>query len=162
MHHSLQHIGRNYYHFFPDVLFQVHRCPWLLFVQHALEISPEEEVLRLGTLIPMNIEVPSKYQLSHNDRIDVFENRLHSENPMLYRPALHGNWNALSLARKALKDKFPTPTVPLTAVLPNRQVFLPDPVQSKALVSILVGSRNICGALELTHTVCKCTKVLKY
>jgi len=25
---------------------------------------------------------------------------------MLYRPALHGNWNALSLARRALKDKF--------------------------------------------------------
>jgi hypothetical protein len=47
---------------------------------------------------------------------------------MLYRPALHGNWNALSLARRALKDKFPTPTVPFTAVLPNRQVFLPDPV----------------------------------
>jgi hypothetical protein len=35
---------------------------------------------------------------------------------MLYRPALHGNWNALSLARRALKDKFPTPTVPLTTV----------------------------------------------
>ena len=47
---------------------------------------------------------------------------------MLYRPALHGNWNALSIARRALKDKFPTPTVPLTVVLQNRQVFLPDPV----------------------------------
>jgi hypothetical protein len=44
---------------------------------------------------------------------------------MLYRPALHGNWNALGLARRALKDKFPTPTVPLTAVLQNRQLFLP-------------------------------------
>jgi len=76
----------------------------------------------------MNIEVRTKFPLSHNDRIVVFEERLHSENPMLYRPALQGNWNALSLARKALKDKFPTPTVPLTAVLPNRQVFLPDPV----------------------------------
>jgi len=47
---------------------------------------------------------------------------------MLYRPALHGNLNALSLARRALKDKFPTPTFPLTTVLQNRQVFLPDPV----------------------------------
>jgi len=47
---------------------------------------------------------------------------------MLYRPALRGNWNALSLARRALKDKFPAATVPLTAVLQNRQVFLPDPV----------------------------------
>jgi len=47
---------------------------------------------------------------------------------MLYRPVLHGNWNALSLARSALKDKFPMPTVLLTTVLQNRQVFLPDPV----------------------------------
>jgi len=39
----------------------------------------------------MNIEVPTKYQLSHNERIVVFENCLQSENPMLYRLALHGN-----------------------------------------------------------------------
>jgi hypothetical protein len=60
------------------------------FVHLALEISSEEEVLRLGTLVPMNIEVPTKYPLSH-DRIVVFEIRLHSKSPMLYRPALHGN-----------------------------------------------------------------------
>jgi glycerol-3-phosphate O-acyltransferase len=77
----------------------------------------------------MNIKVPKKYPLSHNDRIVVLEIHLHSESPMIYRSALHGNWNALSLARRALKDKFPTPTIPLTAVLPNRQVFLPDPVE---------------------------------
>jgi hypothetical protein len=65
--------------------------------------------------------------LSH-DSIVVFENRLHSKSPMLYTPGLHGNWNALSLAKRALKDKFPTPTVPLTTVLPNRQVFLPNPI----------------------------------
>jgi len=75
----------------------------------------------------MNIEVPTKYPPSQ-DRIVVFAIRLHSKSPMLYRPAFHGNWNALSFARRALKDKFPTPTVPLTTVLPNRQVFLPDPV----------------------------------
>jgi len=80
------------------------------------------------TVVPMNIEVPAKYPLSHNERIVVLEIRLHSESPMLYRPALHGNWIGLSLARRALKDKFPTPTIPLTAVFPNRQVFLPDPV----------------------------------
>ena len=90
LHHSLQHVGRNFCHFFPDVLFQIHRCPWFLFVHLALEISPEEEVLRLGTLVPMNIEVPAKYPLSQ-DRIAVFEIRLHSKSPMLYRPALHGN-----------------------------------------------------------------------
>jgi len=54
-------------------------------------MSSEEEVLRLGTLVPMNIEVPTKYQLSHNDRIVVFEIRLHNQSPMLYGPALHGN-----------------------------------------------------------------------
>ena len=75
----------------------------------------------------MNIELPTKYPMSQ-DRIVVFENRLHNKSPMLYTPALHGNWNALSLDRKALKDKFSTPTVPLTAVLQNRQVFLPDPI----------------------------------
>jgi len=127
LHHSLQHVGRNCCQFFPDVPFQIHRCPWFLFVQLALGISSEEEVFRLGTLVPMNIEVPTKYPLSQ-DRIVVFEIRLHSKSPMLYRPALHGNWNALSIARRALKDKFPTPTVPHTTVLHNRQVFLPDPV----------------------------------
>jgi hypothetical protein len=125
----LQHFGRNCCHFFPDVLFQIHLCPWFLFMHLALEICSEEEVLRLGTLVPLIIEVPTKYLLSH-DRIVVFEIRLHSKSPMLYRPALHGNWNALSLARRALKDKLPTPTVPLKTVLQNRSVFLPDPVCS--------------------------------
>jgi hypothetical protein len=124
----LQHEGRNCCHFFPDVLIQIHHCPWFLFIRLALEISSEEEVLHLGTLVPMNIEVPTKYPLSQ-DRIVVFENRLHSKKPMLYRPALHGNWNALSIARRALKDKFSMSMVPLIAVLQNRQVFLPDPMQ---------------------------------
>jgi len=60
------------------------------FVHLALEIFSEEEVLRLGVLVLMNIEVPTKYPLSQ-DRISVFEIRLHSKNPILYRPALHGN-----------------------------------------------------------------------
>jgi len=34
-----------------------------------------------------------------------------------------------SIARRSLKNKFSTPTVPLTAVLQNRQVFLPDPIE---------------------------------
>jgi hypothetical protein len=88
LHHSLQHVGRNC--FVRDVLFQNHRCPWFLFVHLALEISSEEEVLQLGTLVPMNIEVPTKYPLNE-ERIFVFEIRLHSKSPMLYRPALHGN-----------------------------------------------------------------------
>ena len=127
LYHLLQHVGRNCCHFSPDLLFQIHHCPWFLFVHLALEISSEGEVLRLGTLVPMNIEVPMKHPLSQ-DRIVVFEIRLHNKSLMLYRPALHGNRNALSLARRALKDKFPTPTVPLTTVLQNCQIFLPDHV----------------------------------
>jgi hypothetical protein len=46
--------------------------------------------LQLGTLVPMNIEVPTKYLLSQ-DRIVVFEIRLHSKSLMLYRPVLYGN-----------------------------------------------------------------------
>jgi hypothetical protein len=90
MHHSLQHVGRNFCQFFPDVLFHIHRCPWFLFVHLALEISSEEKVLRLGTLVPINIEVPTKFVLNQ-DRIVVFEIRLLSKSPMLYRPAFHGN-----------------------------------------------------------------------
>jgi hypothetical protein len=106
LHHSLQHVGRNCCHFFPDVLFKIHRCPWFIFLHLALEISSEEGVLRLGTLVLINIEVPSKYPLSQ-DRIVVFEIRLHSKSPILYRPALHGNSDALSLARRALKENSP-------------------------------------------------------
>jgi hypothetical protein len=89
LHHLLQHVGRNCCHFFPDVLFQIHCCPWFLFIHLALEISSEEKVLRLGTLVQMNIEVPTKYPLSQ-DRIVVFEIRFHSKSPILYRPVLHG------------------------------------------------------------------------
>jgi hypothetical protein len=50
LHHSLQHGGINCYYFVPDVLFQVHRYPYFIYVHLALEISTQEEVLRLGTL----------------------------------------------------------------------------------------------------------------
>jgi hypothetical protein len=89
--------------------------------------------LRLGTLVPMNIEVLTKYPLSQ-DRI-VFEIRLHSKSLMPYRPALHGNWNALSLARRALKNKLPKPTLPPTTVLQNCQLFVPDLVLTVGVCS---------------------------
>jgi hypothetical protein len=69
----LQHVGRNCCHFFPDVLFQIHLCPWFLFIHLVFKISSEEEVLWLGTLILMNVELPTKYSVSH-DRIIVFWN----------------------------------------------------------------------------------------
>jgi hypothetical protein len=90
LHHSLQHVAKNCCHFFPDVLFQIQRCLWFLFVHFAFQIFSEEEVLRLGTLVPMKIEVPTKYPLSQ-DKIVVFEIRFHGKNPMLYRAAFHGN-----------------------------------------------------------------------
>jgi len=93
----------------------------------AVSHPQQYSIATSDTVVPMNTEVPTKYPLSHNDRIVVLEIRLHSESPMLYRPALHDNWNALSLARRAFKDKFPTPKIPLTAMLQNRQVFLRDP-----------------------------------
>jgi len=115
------------------------------------------------TVVPMNIEVPTKYPLSHNDKPAVLAIRLHSESPLLYRPALHGNWNALSLARRALKDKFPTPTIPLTAVLPNRQVFLSDPVVSifvekKFCILRMVARLSVsCYSMKLTLSYkCSC------
>jgi hypothetical protein len=94
-------------------------CSW--------DILRERSVATRDTVVPMNIKVPTKYPLSQ-DRIVVFEIRLHNKSPMLYRPALHGNWNVLSLARRALNDKFPMPTVPPTTVLQNRLKFLSDPV----------------------------------
>jgi len=93
----------------------------------AVSHPQQYSIATMDTVVPLNIEVPTKYPLSHKGRIVVLEIRLQNESPLLYRPALHGKWNALSLARRALKDKFPTPTIPLTAVLPNRQLFLLDP-----------------------------------
>jgi hypothetical protein len=120
------------------------------FVHFSLEISPEEEVLRLGTLVPMYIEVPTKYPL-RQDRI-VFEIRLHSKSPMFYRPALLCNWNTLSLARRAFKDKFPTPTVLLTTVLQNRQVFLPDPAHGNCIPLNFTVTHFICKIKSFTFT----------
>jgi hypothetical protein len=80
LHHLLQHVGRNCCHFFPDVLFQIHRCPWFLFVPLDLEIPSEEEGLRLGILVQINIEVPKNYPLSQ-ERIVVFRNTSRQQKP---------------------------------------------------------------------------------
>jgi len=94
----------------------------------AVSHPQQYSIATSDTVVPMNIEVPTKYPQSYNDRAAVLAICLHSESPLLYRPALLGNWNTLSLPRRAQKGKFPTPTIPLTAVLQNRQAFLPDPV----------------------------------
>ena len=69
LHHSLQHVGRKCCHLFPNVLFQVHHCLWFLFLHLALEISSDEEVLRLGTLDSKTIlahRVSDKELCTHN------------------------------------------------------------------------------------------------
>jgi len=57
----------------------------------AVSHPQQYSIATMDTVVPMNIEVPTKYTLSHNDRIVVLEIRLHIESPMLYRPGLHGN-----------------------------------------------------------------------
>ena len=93
----------------------------------AVSHPQQYSIATRDTVIPMNIEVPTKYWMSHNAKIVVLEIRFHGESPILYRPALHGNWSALSLARRALKDKFPTPKIPLTALLPSSSVISAEP-----------------------------------
>jgi hypothetical protein len=71
---------------FLEVFFFGGRCG-IPEVSHPQQYSIETR----DTVVPMNIEVPTKHPLSHNDRIIVFEIRLYSKSPMHYRPALHGN-----------------------------------------------------------------------
>ena len=71
--------------FFLDVFFCGKRC--FSEVSHPQQYS----ITTKDTGVLMNIEMPTKYLLSHNDRIVVLEIRLHSESPMLYRAALRGN-----------------------------------------------------------------------
>jgi hypothetical protein len=95
----------------------------------AVSHPQQYSIATSDTVVLVDIGEPTKYPLSHNNRTVVLEIYLYSESPTLYRWALHDNWNVLSLARRALNDKFPMPMSPLTTVLQNRQVFLLDPVQ---------------------------------
>jgi len=56
----------------------------------AVSHPQQHSIATSDTVVPMNIEVPTKYPLCH-DSIVVLEIRLHSESLMLYRPALYGN-----------------------------------------------------------------------
>jgi hypothetical protein len=61
-----------------------------LFAADAVSHPQQYSIVTRITVVPMDIEVPTKYPLSHDDRIIILETRLHGESPMLYRPALHG------------------------------------------------------------------------
>ena len=134
LHHSLQHSGRNCCHFFPDVLFQIHRCTWFLFVQLVLEISSEEEALRLGTLVPMNIEVPTKYPLSQDTEslffkyVSTAKSRCSTDQCSMATEML---W--VSLEERS-RTNSPRQQFPLKTVLQNHQVFMPDPVYKTYLL----------------------------
>jgi hypothetical protein len=56
----------------------------------AVSDPQQYSIATRDTVGPMNIEVPTKYPLSYDRTVDL-KIRLHSESPMLYRPALHGN-----------------------------------------------------------------------
>jgi hypothetical protein len=102
-----------------------------LFVGFSEASHPQQySVVTRDTVVLMNTEVLTKYLLSHDDRIVVFEIRDTSpqRKPSALQTSAACNWNVLSLARRTLTGKFPVPTVPYTAVFPNRQVFLLDPV----------------------------------
>jgi len=118
----------------------------------AVSHPQQYSIATSDTVVPMNTKVPTKCPLSHNDRTVVLAIRLHSNSPMFYRPALRSNWNALSLARRELKDKFPTPKIPLTAVLPKRQVFLPD----------LVFLISMCAMCSFTYFSLKWQRLCYY
>jgi hypothetical protein len=125
MHHSLQHVGRNCCHFFPDVLFQIHYCPWFLFVHLALEISSQKEVLQLGTLVPMNIEVPTKYPRSQNrivvlKYVSTTKARCSTDQPSMATKML---W--VSLEERS-RTNSPRQRFHSQLFYKNRQVFLPD------------------------------------
>jgi hypothetical protein len=62
----------------PGLFFFCGKCSFSE-VSHPQQYS----IATRDTVIPMNIEVPTKYPLSHNDRIVVLKIRLHSESPML-------------------------------------------------------------------------------
>jgi spermidine synthase len=89
---------------------------------------------------------------------------------MLYRPALHNSWNALSLARRVLKDKFPKPTVPLTTVLLNRQVFLSDSVYAIMQLDVIKKKKKralqFWNLIEIyteeIHNVLNCQNIAKH
>ena len=70
---------------FLDFSFCGRRC--FSAVSHPQQYS----IAIMDTVVPMNIEVPTKYPMSHNARTVVLEIRLHSESPTHYKPALHGN-----------------------------------------------------------------------
>jgi hypothetical protein len=86
------------------------------------------------------------------NRIVVFEIRFYNKSLLLYRPALHGNWNALSLNRRALKDKFPTPTVPLTTVLQKPSGISARPCICRARCVMWLMKHNLTISKKVVKT----------
>jgi len=54
-----------------------------LFAADAVSHPQQYSIVTSDTVVPMNIKLPTKYALSHNDRIVVLEIRLYRESPVL-------------------------------------------------------------------------------
>ena len=102
LHHSLQYVGRNCCHFFSDVLFQIHRG----FFSHTLLLRypQRKKYCDYGHTFWWILKCRRNIDWVTTTESLFFESRLHSETPMLFRPALNGNWNALSFDRRALNS----------------------------------------------------------
>jgi hypothetical protein len=68
--------------------------------------------------VPMNIHWVKTTEL-------LFLKCLHNQDRMLWQPVLHSDWNALSHTIKCAQGQHPHISVPLTAMLPKHQVFVP-------------------------------------
>jgi len=57
----------------------------------AVSHPQQYSIATRDTVVPINIEVPTKYLPNHNDRTVILEIYIHSESPMLYRTLTDGN-----------------------------------------------------------------------
>jgi hypothetical protein len=117
----------------------VHRKNILIYIQR-------DAALHSLFYLETALHVSSGTTTHHQERKQLYLQHLVFVTPLLLPAAIVEELATemlLSLARRALKDKFPTPTVPLKTVLQNRQVFLAGP----CIIRILRGNLMFPPAL---------------
>jgi hypothetical protein len=62
-----------------------------IFAADAVSHPQQWSIATRNTVVLMNVEVPTKYPLSQNNRIVVFEIHLHSKDKTLWQPVLHSD-----------------------------------------------------------------------
>jgi len=95
-----------------------------LFAADAVSHPQQWSTTTRNTVVLMNVEVPTKYLLSQNNNIVIFEICLQSKDKTLRQPVLHSDCNALRHTIKCTQGQRPHVSVPLTAMLPKQQVFV--------------------------------------